>query len=140
MTRISFSDGKVVMRDGKVGTEAGCCCGAAPAQCQCGDTFTLAGPNNVDLTFTFGDASQTTYNIVFLPTPLGGTAENLVCVDGQYEVLVKPGNCNVRLFFSLDGDPECNCETAEGCTYILDGWENAAGCDQNDAVTNIEVV
>lgn len=29
MTLITFQDGKVVMRDGKVGTEQGCCCGCA---------------------------------------------------------------------------------------------------------------
>ena len=31
MTLITFSDGKVVMRDGKVGTEQACCCGS----CNC---------------------------------------------------------------------------------------------------------
>lgn len=36
MTTITFQDGKAVFRDGKAGTEAGCCCGgecAAPCPC-----------------------------------------------------------------------------------------------------------
>ena len=34
MTLITFQDGKPVLRDGKVGTEQGCCCGGSPACCQ----------------------------------------------------------------------------------------------------------
>lgn len=30
MTKITFQDGKVVMRDDKIGTEKECCCGCAP--------------------------------------------------------------------------------------------------------------
>jgi hypothetical protein len=33
MTLITFRDGKVVLRDGKVGTERACCCGSARAVC-----------------------------------------------------------------------------------------------------------
>jgi hypothetical protein len=33
MTLITFQDGKVVMRDGKVGTEQACCCGGEEVQC-----------------------------------------------------------------------------------------------------------
>jgi hypothetical protein len=32
MTRITLQDGKVVLRDGKVGTEEACCCGGCPCK------------------------------------------------------------------------------------------------------------
>ena len=36
MTQITFQDGKVVLRDGRVGTEQACCCAAGPC-CVCGE-------------------------------------------------------------------------------------------------------
>ena len=36
MTTIAFQDGKVVMRDGKVGTEQACCCEEGPLGACCG--------------------------------------------------------------------------------------------------------
>lgn len=136
MTRISFSDGKVVMRDGKVGTEAGCCCDAT-APCQCNSTFTLNGSNIIEVIFTFGDTTTETYCINDMPRPIGGVATELLCVDGQYEVVVSP-RCSVRLFFSLGNFPDCDCATGELCDYILDGWENIGACDANDEVVNVE--
>jgi hypothetical protein len=44
MTKITIQDGKIVMRDGKVGTEQECCC----AQCVCGDR-----PENLGFSVTF---------------------------------------------------------------------------------------
>jgi hypothetical protein len=46
MTLITFQDGKVVLRDGQVGTEQGCCCGCTPCTCleSCVSyTFTFLG-------------------------------------------------------------------------------------------------
>lgn len=136
MTRIAFSDGRVVMRDGKVGTEAACCCGQAA--CSCGDMFRLDGSNVYELVFTFGDSTTATYCISAMPLAVGGVAEHMFCVDGQYEVVIKPGNCLVRLFFSLGNFPDCQCDTGESCDYILDGWENIGACDANDEVVNVE--
>lgn len=132
MTQIALQDGKVILRDGKAGTGQDCCCG-----CQCGTYFTLDGSNVYKLKFTFGDSSTATYCLNALPLPLGGTAENLICVGQRYEVLVKPGNCNVKLFFTLGNFPDCDCETGDSCDYLLDGWENAVGCSANDSVTDI---
>jgi hypothetical protein len=39
VTRITFQDGKVVLRDGKVGTEEACCCCSCPP---CSDTFSFS--------------------------------------------------------------------------------------------------
>lgn len=33
MTRVTFQNGKVLFRDGKAGTEAGCCCGGCKVPC-----------------------------------------------------------------------------------------------------------
>jgi len=55
MTKITLQDGRVVMRDGKVGTEQECCC----KQCVCGDcpeslgfSVTFYGTRDGTLTFT----------------------------------------------------------------------------------------
>ena len=55
MTKITLQDGKVVLRDGKVGTEQECCC----KQCVCGDcpeslgfSVTFYGTRDGTLTFT----------------------------------------------------------------------------------------
>ncbi len=60
MTQITFTDGKVVMRDGKVGTEQACCC----KQCVCGDcpeslgfSVTFYGTRDGTLTFTHPHAA-----------------------------------------------------------------------------------
>lgn len=47
MTSITFQDGKVVMRDGKVGTEQGCCCGCSCPECNDGVSIELNdGPSS----------------------------------------------------------------------------------------------
>jgi hypothetical protein len=43
MTKITFEDGKVVFRDGKVGTEQSCCCGP-PGCCPAGGSWELGNP------------------------------------------------------------------------------------------------
>ena len=59
MTRITFQDGKVVLRDGKVGTEDACCCG----ECVCPECEGL----NVSVTIEFCGRS------VALTIPVPGT-------------------------------------------------------------------
>jgi hypothetical protein len=44
MTLITFDDGKVVFRDGAVGTEQACCCGGEPCSGPC-DNDNLCEPN-----------------------------------------------------------------------------------------------
>ena len=41
MTLITVQDGKIVMRDGKVGTEQECCCGEVACGTDCGETVTV---------------------------------------------------------------------------------------------------
>ena len=60
MTSITFQDGKVVMRDGKVGTEQGCCCGCCG--CSCPD---CNGGVTIELTY-------------------GGETFASTCTDGVY--------------------------------------------------------
>ena len=40
MTSLTVQDGKLVLRDGKLGTQEGCCCGGGGACCLC-DSLTL---------------------------------------------------------------------------------------------------
>ena len=41
MTQITFQDGKILMRDGKVGTGQGCCCNQTPCTCGNCSSYTL---------------------------------------------------------------------------------------------------
>lgn len=45
MTYITFQDGRVVMRDGKVGTGQGCCCGGGCENCGLTCCLTIQGKN-----------------------------------------------------------------------------------------------
>jgi hypothetical protein len=58
MTLITFSDGKIVMRDGKVGTEqACCCCGFSDCNCECTVTVTVNGFSLLDIDLPCPDPS-----------------------------------------------------------------------------------
>ena len=61
MTLITFDGGKVVLRDGKVGTEQACCCSAVCGD-NCLDTVTVdvsVAGYAVTLTFSVADGSDT---------------------------------------------------------------------------------
>ena len=59
MTLITFQDGKVVFRDGKVGTEQGCCCNRCGDDCQQTVSVTVAVAGySTTLTFLVADGSD----------------------------------------------------------------------------------
>ena len=82
MTKITIQDGKVVMRDGKVGTEQACCC---EQQCPC----ELPLPENVTVTATL---------VISLPAvePQFGALDP--CAEGQYTI----GPFNIDQFVDID--------------------------------------
>lgn len=96
MTLITFQGGKAVVRDGKVGTEADCCCGCPPG-CP-----SLAGCNlivtlmyNEPLPIEYGPASDyydsalctLAFEVADIPFESGGDIDALFTIE--YD-----GNCN----------------------------------------------
>jgi hypothetical protein len=70
MTTITAQDGKIVMRDGKVGTEQACCC----KQCVCGDC-----PESLGFSVTFYGTRDGTLTFTHPYTPPGGSASIALC-------------------------------------------------------------
>jgi len=70
MTKITLQDGRVVMRDGKVGTEQECCC----KQCVCGDC-----PESLGFSVTFYGTRDGTLTFTHPYTPPGGSASIALC-------------------------------------------------------------
>lgn len=82
MTLITFQDGKAVMRDGKVGTEQGCCCGAGQ-QCVCGQNCT----QEITVDFVKGDLGGT------LTTTPGGFASESLFSNTQFALVTVTSSC-----------------------------------------------
>jgi len=72
MTKITLQGGKVVLRDGKVGTEQECCC--QQSQCVCGDC-----PENLGFSVTFYGTRDGTLTFTHPYTPPGGAASIALC-------------------------------------------------------------
>lgn len=72
MTTIAFQDGKVVMRDNKVGTEQECCC----IFCRCDDC-----PENYDFSVTFYGVKNGPLTFTHPYVSLGGNASLALCDD-----------------------------------------------------------
>lgn len=141
MTEITFQYGKVVMRDGKVGTEADCCC------CQCGcesrESFPYwptAFDNKRDITFTLGNNSTQSFCFDQMPSAPGSPPtyiDNLECVGCNYQAVVYLGTCYATVYFRISNPAECNCTTTEFCELEVVGWENEPGCPAAGSVINI---
>lgn len=142
MTEITFQYGKVVMRDGKVGTEADCCC------CQCGCESRESFPywptdftNKRNITLTLGNGATLTYCFDSMPASFGfptpPVVENLECVGCNYQAVVFTGTCFVTVYFRISNIGECDCVTTDYCELEVVGWENEDGCPAVASVTNI---
>lgn len=81
MTKITLQDGRVVLRDGKIGTEQACCCGeecVCPADCVDGLQISLGN----EPTCAGGFYSD------FLDCTGGGISASMYCSDGEWLVFV----------------------------------------------------
>lgn len=107
MTLITFSDGKVVLRDGKVGTEQECCCNENCGMC-CTDY------QNCEITYTahFSDGSSKTETIV------GDISEGPGDTQARFPVL---GNNASGFSISIFNDG-CRCFAAISVSsYFISG-------------------
>ena len=88
MTLITVQDGKVVMRDGQVGTEQGCCCSTGCSE-SCPKTFTVNWSYKTD----FGTITTTTPGNQFQfigSADLNFVAVSAICGDdGKWDFVVQ---------------------------------------------------
>ena len=121
MTLITFSDGKVVMRDGKVGTEQACCCGCPscislwmfPDTAFTGEWF--------DPQAYYDDAAKPWYDAMQANLEAAGwtvTREVVICV-GNCAELFGEGVPPNGLYVGLSATCECCIENITQCDYSL---------------------
>ena len=98
MPRITVQDGKLVVREGKIGTGHECCCGGSGdcSNCECSAVISIAGVSfpadgqpyaictTEDADWVFGSAFPYNYAVTH------ATAQ-VLCVDGQLRVSVSVG-------------------------------------------------
>jgi hypothetical protein len=127
MTRITFQDGKVVLRDGQVGTEEACCCGG---ECEC--------PNECveNLAISLGGNPECFGGFYsdFLNCAGGGISAVLQCNDGQWLVFVSvccfenSGLCFASYEAVLECEPD-NLPPAGAVDLTETGFfEDGGGC------------
>lgn len=150
MTLITMQNGSVVMHDGAVGTEVGCCC-AGCAGCACDGATIPIGGNARSIVFTAGaDAGGIltgdvcTYcmapHFVYVQTSpvqttigCAGTCNYMDIeltqnTSGPF-VGTAVGDClssglyRIRLFMTVTNFAECDCANGDFCEYELTGWE-----------------
>ena len=91
MTLITFQDGKVVLRDGKVGTEAACCCcpPGCPSLDGCNlvvtrnyDDFPIVDINELASNYFLNDyvGCQLAFSIADVPSEHGGDIDAVVTI------------------------------------------------------------
>ena len=138
MTLITFSEGKVIFRDGKVGTELSCCCGS-PCLCP---SVTLNVILRVTLSRSYGICGviefTTPYDIELTDyvAPCDEAGNFYVETDVDATVCDPESYCgSFRAFFQIVG--ACDCNDTESCTVELTGWE---GIFCPDGIASIEIV
>ena len=69
MTKITLQDGKILMRDGKVGTEQACCCNKCLCELDCdvvqNASITFYGTKNGTVTVSYPSADPNGYFLLF---------------------------------------------------------------------------
>ena len=122
MTQITVQDGKVVVRDGKVGTGEGCCCGGGECDCEaCAVTVTVeVETETIEVTTNdvWSDSVQLCLDLGGQNTSSNGRQARAksYCENGNVKVVVEltwqaAGYCARGLFYSYSFDT-CG---ADGC-------------------------
>lgn len=141
MTLVTFSDGKVVMKDGSVGTETACCCGGGATACDCPASLAI-GNNSVTITFSIlVDAVPWGTCDACITGCTGGTLTFHAAACVYYGDFVLD-DCfgaalTVRVYFDIGGFPACACQTTgDDCTYAINAWTKTAGA-ANVTIDNV---
>jgi hypothetical protein len=123
MTRISFLDGRVVLRDDqKVGSEADCCCQPAEPCCPCTD---VALPESCDplqsivADFSFDQAGNCQNPGVVTVTITAADQANGFPFSKTVAFAVGAATMTINVYLFCDG--------VAGC-YVLEGFISVAGC------------
>lgn len=143
MTSVATRAGKVILKNGKVGTETSCCCdqggGGGEDECVCA-TLQANLVLRVTLTRKYGICGLIEFDNPF-DVWVSGTLTcegGLFFVDTDIDVsLCDPDqSCGgMKVFFDLL--PPCNCENTSECTVEIAGWEEIF-C--TGGIENIEIV
>ncbi len=145
MTRITFQDGKVVLRDGQVGTEEACCCGGVCCGPDCGVSFPVdfLPDGGMDAAFSAFLAGRGYTNITYSETVEFGFANwsTDCCLSDDQDVdsfdILTGGNVGTTLFVSrcLTSKTEgTNCVeglTAQQCKERFGTVSNSRSCEPN---------
>ena len=140
MTLITFDSGKVVMRDGKVGTEQECCCDDEPCVCPpCSDefSFSVAWAGLTATTTTCFDGGYSGAAFEFNDDGLIAINVSATCEDGNWTLSASlcydQDGCLVASNYSVvipcedvdeDGFPSAGAVTLQQDSYNA----NPAGC------------
>lgn len=107
-----------------------CCC-----SCLCGATLPSDGVDSPELhiTFSYGFDPTVCLKDMDSDTGLSDAPQLLQCGPGDdedhpaqvagcfYWIVYYDGTCHWRIYFSVT---DCDCETGDGCTWTVEGWEN----------------
>jgi hypothetical protein len=141
MTLITLQGGKLVLRDGKVGTEQACCC---DAECVCPESCLE------NLRITFGESGEGANCVTsFDGTPLysdrlivaGGYSlfVFMSCIDGQWGARVS--RCDPLCAFSGTIDLECDADSLPVARQITDSdWNLTVFFGDCRPVPTVEIV
>lgn len=122
-----------------------CCCNG----CKCGATIPTTGDNSPQFLITLTGGGSFPVCLNAMPSGSPSDAPQLLrCGPGDdtefparsclYYLVWYDGTCVHRIYFSIAGFPECDCETGDGCEYVIEGWENyTAGCPYS--IASIEI-
>jgi len=137
MTLITFSDGKVVLRDGKAGTETSCCCEGTPCTCP---NLLFDVEVQITLARSYGICGVAEFNTPIVAYLNGNypCSNNIFTAEGDLDTtLCDPEEyCGgFRVFFQIVG--ECDCTSTDVCEVEIVGWEPIS-CP--DGIQNVELV
>jgi hypothetical protein len=128
VTRITLQDGKIVLRDGKAGTEEACCCGGCPPGCPNIDGCTLV------VAWVFDD-----FRLEWINAPLSDFLDPLTCaaafvVDEDIEL---ENGGTFSGVFRVTYDESC-CPTISDVqiSYVVDELEEFPGGCNGQAFLN----
>lgn len=128
MTQITVQDGKVVMRDGKIGTEQGCCC-SSEELCSCVGTDAVEDCGIESISFDIDVALPNCFQgfvdgeIVYASFTSGTVVMTSVMETTEFLIPNEDADCELRVSARL----QCNefAETVAG--QVINRWTLAIG-------------
>lgn len=138
MALITFQNGEVVLRDGKVGTESGCCCGQCaqpcPDYCGCEEPSPSAGlppiPAFYSGGYPIGAPSYGFYDCAGITNSTANCQGRSACQAWEFEFLCD--GTPYQILIEISADLVCSGTDADHPTH--------PGCGTNCQLQNIDMV